>query len=151
MTYVSLPFYYHYFALSDKSLASLPPPTRPAADHLQHPGHYLYRWERPEATLPGSALRPLLQRAEGPQHGRRGPRQHQGERQRAAGGRCSHQPGRHAHHHLRAPRDVHHLHRDHHHPVNYNHPKAALPTHYSGTAVWMRKYDVLSHCVTSFR
>lgn len=110
------------------------PHARPAADNLQHPGHHLHRREQPEAALPGPALRPLLQRPQGSQHGRRGPRQHQGERQRAAGGRRSNQQGRGPHHHLGAARDVHHLHWDHHHAVHHDHPQAALATNHPGTS-----------------
>lgn len=125
----------HYtFILPHTRINTPPSLTRPAADNLQHPGHYLHRGERPEAALPGPALRPLLQRPQSPQHGRRGPRQHQGERQRAAGGRRAGQPGRGAHHHLGASGDVHHLHRDHHHPVHHHHQETALAPHHSGTA-----------------
>lgn len=109
--------------------------TRPAADNLQHPGHYFHRWKRPEAALPRPALRPLLQRPQSPQHGRRRPRQHQSERQREAGGRCASQQRRCTHHHLSATGDVHHLYRDHDHPVHHDHSQAALTTYHSGKAV----------------
>lgn len=107
---------------------------RPAADNLQHPGHDLHRRKRPEATLPGSALRPLLQRPQSPQHGRWGPRQRQGERQCAAGGRCAGDPERRTHHHLGAAGDVHHLYWDHHHALHYDHAQTAFTTHHSGKA-----------------
>lgn len=125
-------FFNHVSIINMLTPASLPRCARPAADNLQHPGNYLHRRERPEATLPGPALRSLLQRPQSPQHGRRGPRQHQGERQRAAGGRRAHQQGRGAHHHLGAAGDVHHLHRDHHHALHHDNPQTALATNYSG-------------------
>lgn len=118
------------------------PHARPAADNLQHPGHHLHRRERPQTALPGPALRPLLQRPQGPQHGRRGPRQHQGERQRATGGRRADQQGSGAHHHLGATRDVHHLHWDHHHAVHHHHPQAALTTDYPGRTVGQEEWVV---------
>lgn len=143
---------YHFSIINTLRLCSPPTScTRPAADNLQHPGHYLHRRQRPEATLPGPALRPLLQRPQSPQHGRRGPRQHQGERQRAAGGRRAGQQGRSTHHHLGAAGDVHHLYRDHHHALHHDHPQTALTTHYSGKTDgrWETRGDVwATHIVT---
>ncbi len=133
-----------FFSIMNILTLYLPSCDRPATDNLQHPGHYLHRRKRPEATLPGPALWPLLQRPQSPQHGRRGPRQHQGERQRAAGGRRAGQQGRGAHHHLGATWDVHHLYWDHHHALHHDHPQTALTAHYPGKADgwWERRRDV---------
>lgn len=108
--------------------------TRPAVDNLQHPGHYIHWRKWPQAAIPGPALWSLLQRPQSSQHGRRGPRQHQSERQCAAGGRRADWQGRGTNHHVSATRDVHHIHWDHHHTFHHNHPQTTLTTYHSGKA-----------------